>query len=104
MSSCLLGGEPTFAGGCPEEVRAWHLHAVLCAWLEGHGDGADHRAQRKPFSVSPPAAGPERGLWQHGESDLPSPVGLPIAETLGRLRLWRYPGTVPDPDPWILQG
>lgn len=54
----------TFAGDRPERVRPWHLHAVVCGWLERPDADADHRAPRKTFSVSPPAAAPEPGLWQ----------------------------------------
>lgn len=38
----------------PASVRLEHLHAVVCRWLDD-GDDA-HRAQAKPYSVSPPVA------------------------------------------------
>ncbi|BCB74579.1 CRISPR-associated endoribonuclease Cas6 [Phytohabitans flavus] len=38
----------------PATVRLEHLHAVVCRWLDDSDEA--HRAQTKPYSVSPPIA------------------------------------------------
>lgn len=44
----------TLPGINPASVRLEHLHAVICGWLDDSDEA--HRAQAKPYSVSPPIA------------------------------------------------